>query len=147
MAIPYDKNFFDEYFKQNRKRVSEIMGKIARDILHRSMTHDLKLMKDPMHDKLTRVFPKYKNPDEHLTAEEANVIYDMSKTSDYQPVYHEHMFQDMTLVQYIEWLADFKAQCALDGKDPIYEITLIPNFPQQIRHILINTLEDWRKIN
>lgn len=146
MMIPNDENFFDGYLKQNRKRVSEIMGKIARDILHRSMTHDLELMKDPLHDKLVRVFPKYKNG-EALTNEESNVIYDMSKTSDYQPVYHEHTFRDMTLVQYIEWLADFKAQCALDGKDPMYEIVRIDVIPQQVRHVLINTLEDWRKIN
>ena len=53
----------------------------------------------------------------------------------------------MTLVQYIEWLADFKAQCALDGKDPMYEIVRIDAIPRQIRHVLINTLEDWRKIN
>lgn len=146
MMIPNDENFFDGYLKQNRKRVSEIMGKVARDILHRSMTHDLELMKDPIHDKLVRVFPKYKNG-EALTNEESNVIYDMSKTSDYQPVYHEHTFRDMTLVQYIEWLADFKAQCALDGKDPMYEIVRIDAIPQQVRHVLINTLEDWRKIN
>lgn len=146
MSIPIDENFFDEYLKQNRKRVSEIMGKVARDILHRSMVHDLELMKDPIHDKLTRVFPKYKSG-KSLTNEESNVIYDMSKTSDYQPVYHDHTFTDMTLVQYIEWLADFKAQCALDGKDPMYEIVRIPTIPQQVRHILINTLEDWRKIN
>lgn len=146
MMIPNDENFFDGYLKQNRKRVSEIMGKVARDILHRSMTHDLELMKDPIHDKLVRVFPKYKNG-EALTNEESNVIYDMSKTSDYQPVYHEHTFRDMTLVQYIEWLADFKAQCALDGKDPMYEIVRIDAIPRQIRHVLINTLEDWRKIN
>lgn len=146
MMIPNDENFFDGYLKQNRKRVSEIMGKIARDILHRSMTHDLELMKDPIHDKLVRVFPKYKNG-EALTDEESNAIYDMSKTSDYQPVYHEHTFTDMTLVQYIEWLADFKAQCALDGKDPMYEIVRIDAIPRQIRHVLINTLEDWRKIN
>ena len=146
MMIPNNENFFDGYLKQNRKRVSEIMGKIARDILHRSMTHDLELMKDPIHDKLVRVFPKYKNG-EALTNEESNVIYDMSKTSDYQPVYHEHTFRDMTLVQYIEWLADFKAQCALDGKDPMYEIVRIDTIPQQVRHVLINTLEDWRKIN
>lgn len=146
MMIPNDENFFDGYLKQNRKRVSEIMGKVARDILHRSMTHDLELMKDPIHDKLVRVFPKYKNG-EALTNEESNVIHDMSKTSDYQPVYHEHTFTDMTLVQYIEWLADFKAQCALDGKDPMYEIVRIDAIPRQIRHVLINTLEDWRKIN
>ena len=146
MIIPTDGNFFDEYLKQNRKRVSEIMGKVARDILHRSMVHDLEFMKDPIHDKLTRVFPKYKS-EKSLTNEESNVIYDMSKTSDYQPVYHEHTFTDMTLIQYIEWLADFKAQCALDGKDPMYEIVRIPTIPQQVRHILINTLEDWRKIN
>ena len=146
MMIPNDENFFDGYLKQNRKRVSEIMGKVARDILHRSMTHDLELMKDPIHDKLVRVFPKYKNG-EALTNEESNVIYDMSKTSDYQPVYHEHTFTDMTLIQYIEWLADFKAQCALDGKDPMYEIVRIDAIPRQIRHVLINTLEDWRKIN
>lgn len=146
MMIPNDENFFDGYLKQNRKRVSEIMGKVARDILHRSMTHDLELMKDPIHDKLVRVFPKYKNG-EALTNEESNVIYDMSKTSDYQPVYHDHTFRDMTLVQYIEWLADFKAQCALDGKDPMYEIVRIDAIPRQIRHVLINTLEDWRKIN
>lgn len=146
MTIPNDENFFDGYLKQNRKRVSEIMGKVARDILHRSMTHDLELMKDPIHDKLTRVFPKYKNK-EALTNEESNVIYDMSKTSDYQPMYHEHTFTDMTLVQYIEWLADFKAQCALDGKNPMYEIVRIDAIPRQVRHILINTLEDWRKIN
>lgn len=146
MMIPNNENFFDGYLKQNRKRVSEIMGKVARDILHRSMTHDLELMKDPIHDKLVRVFPKYKNG-EALTDEESNAIYDMSKTSDYQPIYHEHTFTDMTLVQYIEWLADFKAQCALDGKDPMYEIVRIDAIPRQIRHVLINTLEDWRKIN
>ena len=146
MMIPNDENFFDGYLKQNRKRVSEIMGKVSRDILHRSMTHDLELMKDPIHDKLVRVFPKYKNG-EALTNEESNVIYDMSKTSDYQPVYHEHTFTDMTLIQYIEWLADFKAQCALDGKDPMHEIVRIDAIPRQIRHVLINTLEDWRKIN
>jgi hypothetical protein len=146
MMIPNDENFFDGYLKQNRKRVSEIMGKVARDILHRSMTHDLELMKDPIHDKLVRVFPKYKNG-EALTDDESNAIYDMSKTSDYQPVYHDHTFRDMTLVQYIEWLADFKAQCALDGKDPMYEIVRIDAIPRQIRHVLINTLEDWRKIN
>lgn len=146
MMIPNDENFFDGYLKQNRKRVSEIMGKVARDILHRSMTHDLELMKDPIHDKLVRVFPKYKNG-EALTDEESNAIYDMSKTSDYQPVYHEHTFTDMTLIQYIEWLADFKAQCALDGKDPMYEIVRIDAIPRQIRHVLINTLEDWREIN
>lgn len=146
MIIPTDENFFDGYLKQNRKRVSEIMGKVARDILHRSMVHDLELMKDPIHDKLTRAFPKYKSG-KGLTNEESNVIYDMSKTSDYQPMYHGHTFRDMTLVQYIEWLADFKAQCALDGKDPMYEIVRIPTIPQQVRHILINTLEDWRKIN
>ncbi len=146
MMIPTDENFFDGYLKQNRKRVSEIMGKVARDILHRSMTHDLELMKDPIHDKLTRVFPKYKSR-ESLTKDETGVICDMSKTSDYQPSYHEHMFTDMTLIQYIEWLADFKAQCALDGEDPMYEITRVPGIPQQIRRILTNTLEDWRKIN
>ena len=29
MMIPNDENFFDGYLKQNRKRVSEIMGKVA----------------------------------------------------------------------------------------------------------------------
>lgn len=146
--VPYDKDYFDQYLKLHRKRVSDILGYVIRDLFHRSMAHDTVLMKEPLHDQLTRIWPLlHKGSISETDPEVRAILNKLNSSSDYHPAFHKDDFMGMTLIQYVEWLADFKAECAQDGVDPLTELSRRNDIPLDIRHILINTLEDWRQIN
>lgn len=135
------------------KRVNELLGQAAQELIRRGNEHDASKLMDPEKAEFDRLTPrlkelKYGTPEYAQSLAELNLALNHHYANNpHHPQHYEQGIDGMDLLDLIEMFFDWKAASERTRDGNIYQSIKINqqrfNMSEQLAHIFKNTADHW----